>query len=171
MTMGVVFISIPTNRNRMTTRISNLNGDLILLYDGELVGARLIYLNLQLADLRGLLLEAASFIESDLTGADLSDADVYWGWFSGTNLTDATLRRAKLCGADFTEALLIRADLSGADLGTDNVGGSARLEGADLSEATFDNANFRGATYDGRTRFPKGFSPVRAGIKLTENPS
>jgi len=34
MTMGVVFISIPTNRNRMTTRISNLNGDLILEYDG-----------------------------------------------------------------------------------------------------------------------------------------
>jgi uncharacterized protein YjbI with pentapeptide repeats len=158
--------TIYTPTHRMRTQINDLSGNPICECKGGLVGARLIYLKLQQADLRGLVLEGASFIGSDLTGADLSGADIYWGWFMGANLTDAKLRGARLSGADFTEAWLVRADLSGANLGTDNVGGSTSLKGANLSDAILDDANLTGAIYDRLTRFPDGFSPVLAGMKL-----
>jgi Pentapeptide repeats (8 copies) len=76
----------------------------------------LIYTGKAIVDLR----------ESDLSGADLSNAKL-----SGSNLAGADLSNAKLSGADLKWADLSNVKLSGAD-----------LSGADLS-----NADMNGATY------------------------
>lgn len=62
--------------------------------------------NLSGADLSGADLRYANLSEADLSGADLSKA----------NLSEADLRYADLSGADLNKANLRRADLSGANL-------------------------------------------------------
>lgn len=86
-----------------------------------------------------------SFVDHDLTGADLSGLDLSHANFQGAFLEAANLSGAKLTEADFTGAVLARADLSGADLG------KARLTGANLGEARLvgaklgDGADLEGA--------------------------
>jgi hypothetical protein len=60
----------------------------------------------------------------DLSGADLSGANLRGADLSGANLSGADLSGANLSGADLSGANLSRADLSGAS-----------LRGADLSRA------------------------------------
>jgi len=45
--------------------INNLDGKQLILYDGDLVSAKLFDLDLRRADLRGLILEGAHFDSSD----------------------------------------------------------------------------------------------------------
>jgi uncharacterized protein YjbI with pentapeptide repeats len=75
------------------------------------------------------------------------------------------LRGANLGGADFTDARLIGADLSGVDA----VSALPRYRltcfcGADLTDARLTGATLAAATYDARTRFPRGFEPEQAGM-------
>ena len=67
--------------------------------------------------------------QADLSGADLSGANLRWADLRGANLRGADLRRADLRGADLSEANLRGADLSEANLR------GADLSGADLSGA------------------------------------
>jgi len=69
-----------------------------------------------------------------------------------------------LNGADLTGANLISADLTGADLTR------AYLLYADLTGANFTCADLKDAYYDTKTRFPKGFDPKEAGMKLSSSP-
>ena len=85
----------------------------------------------------------ANLSGADLSGADLRDVDIS-GWrFTGTNLRDADLSGANLLGAEFEDA-----DLSGADLTAANLRG-ADLRGADLSGANLTDANLRNANLSG----------------------
>jgi uncharacterized protein YjbI with pentapeptide repeats len=72
----------------------------------------------------------------DLTGANLTEADLFYG----VNLVGAYLRRA-----DLREAFLPKADLRGADLGGANLVWASlpgtNLRGADLSGAILSSAN------------------------------
>ena len=77
------------------------------------------------ADLSGADLSRANLIEADLNGADLSRADL-----SGADLSWADLSRTNLSGADLSRADLSRANLSGAD-----------LSGADLSRTDLSGAD------------------------------
>ncbi len=63
-------------------------------------------------------------------------------------------------GTDLTDANLVGARLTGANL----VG--ARLTGANLVGARLSGARLTGATYDRHTRFPAGFNPSTAGMRL-----
>ncbi|MDY7101736.1 MAG: pentapeptide repeat-containing protein [Actinomycetota bacterium] len=82
---------------------------------------------------------------------DLSDADL-----QGANLRWADLRNARLGGADLRGADLLDADLGGA-----------WLDGADLSSARhLSSARFRGARATSRTRWPAGFRPRDAGVRM-----
>jgi uncharacterized protein YjbI with pentapeptide repeats len=78
-------------------------------------------------------------VKVDLSGADLSRA----------NLDKADLRGADLAVANLSRAYLVRADLSGAYLCEADLGGailtSANLSGADLSEANLREADLGGA--------------------------
>ena len=81
---------------------------------------------------------------ANLSGANLSRADL-----SGADLSRANLSRANLSGADLPMANLFRADLSGADLSGANLSGAnlfrADLSGANLSGADLSRANLSGA--------------------------
>jgi hypothetical protein len=65
----------------------------------------------------------------DLSGADLSGANLSHAWLRGANLSHAWLRGANIGGADLRGVNLSFANLSGADLWT------AYLECADLTGA------------------------------------
>ncbi|MEP0873693.1 pentapeptide repeat-containing protein [Trichocoleus desertorum AS-A10] len=75
-------------------------------------------------------LSGADLSDADLRGADLSDADL-----RGADLSDADLSGADLSDADLSGADLRGADLSGADLS------GADLSGADLSDADLSDAD------------------------------
>lgn len=78
-------------------------------------------------------------IDLDLSGADLSGADL-----TETNLNGADLRGANLVGADLSGADLVRAKLSGADLSRADLC-FADLTGADLTDVNLHRANLREA--------------------------
>ena len=83
-------------------------------------------------------------VRADLSGADLS----------GANLSDADLRGANLAGADLSCAKLVEVNLAGADLSCANLAranmfgamlGQANLVNARLEQANLDYANLAGA--------------------------
>ncbi|WP_445175674.1 pentapeptide repeat-containing protein [Microcoleus sp.] len=75
----------------------------------------------------------------NLSGFDLSDADLRYANLSGANLRSADLSGADLSGANLTSADLSGADLSGANLIDANLM-SAYLSGADLRSADLSGA-------------------------------
>jgi hypothetical protein len=81
------------------------------------------------ANLSGANLSGADLSRADLSGANLSGADLSRADLSGAYLSGADLSRADLYGAN-----LSRADLSGADLSRADLYG-ADLYGANLSRA------------------------------------
>ena len=86
--------------------------------------------------------------DRNLSGVDLSDADL-----SGANLMNAKLSGADLSSADLSGANLMNAKLSGADLSGANLSGAnlmnAKLSDADLSGAYLSGANLRSANLIG----------------------
>src|SRR5215216_4528209 len=99
--------------------------------------------NLELVEGEGPL------IEPNLTRADLS----------GTNLSEANLRRAEL-----SEANLTGADLSGTNLS------EANLTGADLSTASLTQEEVEPAIGDENTRLPAELNPpAHWGVKTDEH--
>ena len=101
--------------------------------NADLSGANLSDADLSDANLSGANLSDADLSDADLSGANLSDADL-----SGADLSDANLSDADLSGADLSDANLSDADLSGANLS------GANLSGANLSDAAiyYSDGNF-----------------------------
>ena len=82
----------------------------------DLSGADLSGANLSCADLSRANLSWANLSEADLSGANLSWANLFRSDLSGANLSCADLSGAKLPGADLSGANLSCVDLFGADL-------------------------------------------------------
>ena len=115
------------------------------------------------ADLAMTDLSRADLSNANLYGADLRKADLSRADLSGAILRKADLSRADLSGADLSGAILRKADLSGADLSNANLYGAdlckadlsnailhgADLYGADLRKADLSNAILRGADLRG----------------------
>lgn len=95
------------------------------------------------ANLSGADLTRASLSEADLSGANLRHAD----------LQDASLFAVNLRSADLRSAILRDADLVAAD-----------LRDADLSTADVSNADLRGACSSSETSFPRNFDAVARGV-------
>jgi uncharacterized protein YjbI with pentapeptide repeats len=91
------------------------------------------------ADLSRANLNFAKLSGADLSGADLNHANLNSAYLSGTDLSDANLISADLSGADLSDANLIRAYLSDAALS------GANLSGADLSGANLRIADWSSA--------------------------
>ena len=87
-----------------------------------------------LADHALWLKDTSQGVKANLTGADLSRADL-----TGANLSEANLFKADLTGANLSEANLSIADLTGAHLSKANLSKAnlygANLYGADLTGA------------------------------------
>lgn len=98
-----------------------------------LPGAKLKGANLELSDL-----SLAQLPEANLVGVNLEEANL-----EAINLQDAQLNRSTLCGAK-----LQRADLRGANLERANLEG-ANLEGSNLTDANLEGANLTGANLSG----------------------
>jgi len=87
--------------------------------------------------------------------------------FRGAKLLYAKLGRAILSHADFTGAYLRLSDLMGADL-TGAIFSGANLISANLFDAQLDDADLKGALYNSKTRFPRGFDPDARGMVLVD---
>ncbi|WP_062529610.1 pentapeptide repeat-containing protein [Demequina rhizosphaerae] len=89
-----------------------------------------------------LYLAEAQLSGLDLSGADLSDAVLAGAELKGTDLSGADLSEADLSGADLSGADLTGASLAEADLSR------ADLSGADLTGADLTEVDAAGAGYD-----------------------
>ena len=117
------------------------------LYKADLSGANLSGANLYKVNLRGANLHRANLYKSDLSGANLYESGLIRANLIGAKLYKADLSEAYLNGADLSEANLSRAYLYKADLLYANLRG-ADLSGADLREADLREADLEGAKLD-----------------------
>ncbi|WP_458069706.1 pentapeptide repeat-containing protein [Rhodanobacter sp. BL-MT-08] len=101
---------------------------------------------------------------STLRGRSFARSCLYWAMLQDSDLAGCNSEDADLRGANLMGARLVGANLRRANLGIDNLGGSATLQGADLTGAIVNQCNFLGAEYDGDTIFPKGFNPETTGM-------
>ncbi|HEY9596205.1 MAG TPA: pentapeptide repeat-containing protein [Cyanophyceae cyanobacterium] len=115
---------------------------------------------IQLIDELKRLRTEASCRSCNLSGIDLSGADLVGVYLqdanlSGTNLSDADLFYANLVGANLSQANLESADLGGVNLFKANLSNAnlrkANLRDAILTEATLDGADFSDAILCGAT--------------------
>lgn len=110
-------------------------------------------LNLQRADLRGLILEDLNLHRADLRNAKLQGADFRRAQLQGADLDRAGLQGATLWGAELQGADLWGAKLQGANLEFAGLQGAdlefAELQGADLSNAKLQGVYLRGAKLHG----------------------
>ncbi len=146
------------------------------------------------ANLEGADLTAANLTDAILKQANLKEANLSRARLNGADLTGADLRQANLESAGVQKANLSSANLEGLDLKGLSLQGvnlrGANLKGAkglkDITRADFRDADlrgayllgvvdyggttadFRGAKFDKRTRWPKGFDVEAAGAKLVE---
>jgi len=94
------------------------------------------YLDLSMADLRGLNLEGVDFSYADLGRASFDRANLSGANFTGAYLRGAIFDYADLSGANFTGANLELASLKDADI-SDAIFSGANLRGADLTFVLF----------------------------------
>jgi hypothetical protein len=118
-----------------------------------------VNLNLDVTDLRGVVLREANLTKVSLSGADLTKAsliqvDLRGAYLFEVNLIGANLSWAHLNGANLSWAHLNGANLSGANLSGANLVG-ADLRDADVSEATgLTQMQINDTRCNGETRLP-----------------
>jgi uncharacterized protein YjbI with pentapeptide repeats len=103
--------------------------------DPDLSGADLTCANLSHSNLSG-----ADLIDANLSDADLRDANLIGANLDGASLRDCDLSGANLTGADLIDANLSDADLCDANLSRTNLS-DAKLPDADLSRADLTHAD------------------------------
>jgi spermidine/putrescine transport system substrate-binding protein len=135
------------------------------LSGADLRGAHLNGTNLHGASLRGADLRYAQLIQADLSQAELWGADLSKANLSGADLTDAFLSGASLLEANLSNTILLEAELNGTNLQGANLNQSVVRE---RKNEQFLEANFLGAKYDDKTRWPTWLGPS-ADAKLVEN--
>ena len=106
-------------------------------------------------DLAHTILGPVKWQRIDLSGANLSDANLKRAELMWSNLNNANLSRAYLRGADLRGAKLNNANLSGAKLVNADLSG-AKLNNANLSRADVKDANLSGADLRGSGLVMKG---------------
>jgi uncharacterized protein YjbI with pentapeptide repeats len=143
------------------------------LHGRDLHGVMLRHKDMRGANLRGANLSEASIERVPLADADLAGADLQGARFGrpGESVTDASLfgtdlTRADLRGAwlrcDLRAARFEGADLRGADL-SESLATHPHPEKATDEEVIREAADFRGAKYDHKTRWPDGVDPEKVG--------
>src|SRR5258708_4545863 len=116
-----------------------------ILNDTQLEGANLSEANLKGAYFHNVKLEKAELSEANLERADFFEAQLKEAYLSGACLNETSLIFANLNNATLNEAQLTKADLRRADL-TGVLLHQASLKNADLSEAKLDGAYLKNVT-------------------------
>ena len=149
------------------------------LAGANLAGADLTAANLKDANLKNANLKEANLSRASLDGADLTGADLRMADLSLAGIQKANLTQANLEGLDLQGLSLQGCTLRGANL--KNAKGFRDITRADFRDADLrgayllgtvdyagNSAVFRGAKYDQRTRWPKGFDVEGSGAVLIE---
>jgi uncharacterized protein YjbI with pentapeptide repeats len=130
------------------------------------------------------------FLGCNMVGADLMSARMYDATFDRSDLTEAIMSAIQAPDSKFIDAIMPEADMrfaylfnsnfEGAKLGGANLSSAsvdhakfydADLSGADLSKVSgIESASFSGAIFDESTKFPAGFDPVDAGMRMFSGP-
>lgn len=104
-----------------------------------------------------IMLREREFRDMDLTGADLSHADLTLSSFQNVALRDADLHGSTVKNALFDGCLLRGADFRDADMATASFRycdmGGCDIRGADLFGAVLEHAMLEGVVSDERTRW------------------
>ena len=134
----------------------------------DFVGAKLLGINLNGADLSGanwrrVYLRGADLCDIDLSSADLNEASLGGADLSGAYLSDADLGGANLRRASLALANLSGAYLAGADLSEVN------LSNANLSDTNLNKANLAGADLTGAGIVLANLSDVEISGAKVEN--
>ncbi|MCY7346764.1 MAG: pentapeptide repeat-containing protein [Pyrinomonadaceae bacterium] len=144
--------------------IKNINEEVIFSYDEHderwiLREQVLSGINLEKANLQGILWE-----DVNLHRANLREADFYWAFLFMSDLSETNCEGAKFQGANLKEVDFTGANLKNANFGKSNLGGSADVSGTNFTDANLDGAQFDATRYDDKTIFPKNFNPEKNGL-------
>ncbi|MBF6339178.1 pentapeptide repeat-containing protein [Nocardia abscessus] len=154
-------VSLPRCRLHVNFPDTDLTG-------ADLTGADLSETNLVGANLSEATLAGADLTYANLYSAKLTRADFTHANLAGADLTYANLHGAKLAGADVSRAYLHRADLTAVD-----------LAGTDLSEAYLADANLVSVLNSESAIWPDGLMvpieptsvPGPMSVAVEDNPS
>jgi uncharacterized protein YjbI with pentapeptide repeats len=146
------------------------------LYDTHLIGwaepisdqeyVPLIYLG-ESADLSGLTVNAPALRGIHLSFTNLSNSKLLGLDLFKAHLTGSNMSNSYFSGVNFWGAEMGGVNFSGVKIGDSVVMGKAELryanvKNADLRKAHLDDTNLEGTRYNSKTKFPKGFDPVKA---------
>jgi uncharacterized protein YjbI with pentapeptide repeats len=146
------------------------------LWENNLTGEDLTFVNFYFADLRN-----AKLGNVDLRGADLGYANLSNAFLIVADLRNAKLGNVDLRGAILRDTFLTGLDLRNADLSNANlrgaifgVGGanlpSTNLRGTNLRGAYLNDATFTKVVFDNQTIWPEGFEPPTPAINCSNEP-
>lgn len=110
----------------------------------------------------GHALGMTAFQNAKLSGVDFSRMTMKQGRFSACLMDKTLFREAVLDSCQFIKCQLTAADFTGALIK------KVRFIEADLRECCFDSVDWRGGSYDSKTRWPEGFDPREHGLKEVE---
>jgi Pentapeptide repeats (8 copies) len=143
--------------------LQDLNEDGVSLNNVEIIGAKLVIINLSKANLSEENLTRSDLNHANLSYANLGNALLARTNLTGANLSYANLSFAKLSYANLSSANLKNANLICADLRDTNLAcanlSNANLSGADLKNANLICADLKNASvseYDLRGAYLKG---------------
>ncbi|WP_167351383.1 pentapeptide repeat-containing protein [Collimonas fungivorans] len=122
--------------------------------------------NLDRAKLSDAYFEGVTMFGASFCNADLSKCEFYLVLAMGASFERALMRETKLIGGSFEDVNFSYADLTGASFLADNMGGEVDLSGADFTNANLNDTIFNGVLYSMQTKFPEGFLPGSAGLRL-----
>lgn len=156
-------------KNVEMIRIQDSKGK--VLYEGLGSWAKVPFdeLNLEDAQLAGLVLEGAYLEDAKLDHANLKGANLYWCVARGASFEGANLENVDFKGATCTQAKFRGANLTRADFTQNNLGNAADLSGADLRTPSLFQALLAGAKYSDTTVFPSEFDPAFYGMVRIES--
>ena len=107
-----------------------------------LFGAKFNYIQARQADFTEAFMKDLNIYESDLAGSVFKRGKMFRAVMIGSNLTGADLQDADLTGSALEEADFTRANLSGASLK------GVTLDETNFSEANLDQADFSGVVLE-----------------------
>ncbi|MBI3821302.1 MAG: pentapeptide repeat-containing protein [Planctomycetes bacterium] len=139
---------------KMLNNVADIDLSNARLIEIKLHGMDWPKVNLSGADLCKAEIHSCKFPEGDLTGTILRGAQI-----RSCSLVEANLENADLCAIEVWGTSFKRAKCKGAKFADASLN-SADFCGTDLTGADLEGADFARASYDEKTRWPKGFSPT-----------
>jgi len=152
-------MQITTKNKQMIYEIKDTDGNILFLYENKFTD--LNDLNLTGANLSGAVAEGLICMDTKWVNANLEGANLYMMMACYSDFTNANLSSSDLRGANCMGVSFQGTNLRNANLGRDNMGGTVRLQGANLMHAVLEGVILQGAEYDDNTIFPDGFKSKR----------